>query len=78
MRDRRPRLNKKLNSKDRNATVRIKIALPRTCICRPSKSWSTCNWREARGQPYLKRVQLAYVSEEYQEKGECELRKFVL
>ena len=32
MSERRPRLNKKLNSNDRKAMVRIKTVLPRNCI----------------------------------------------
>jgi hypothetical protein len=35
MRERRPRLNKKLNSNDKNATVRIMTVLPKISIAIP-------------------------------------------
>ena len=48
MSERRPRLNKKLNSKDKNATVRIMAVLLRISIAVPPKSRSNYIWNKSK------------------------------
>ena len=77
MSERRPRLNKKLNSNDRKAMLRIKTVLPRNCIA-VLQALKLNTFGRARERPHQEDLQVAYFMKDYQEQGGRKLRKFAL
>ena len=66
MSERRPRLNKKLNSNDRKAMLRIKTVLPRNCIAVLQASNFNA-FEKARERPHQEDLQVAHFMKEHQE-----------